>query len=382
LRVRVRLCVSVCVCVCLCLCVCLCVCMCVCACVCHGVCVPAFVCACVMVPVLMVDVRACLCVVAWAYACAAVFYIRLHRRRSFRFVLREGSGEGGSADPDAPLDWASVVQVLSMDPSLECPICLAPPVAPVTPRCGHVFCLPCIMRHLATEAAAAAPAAGGRGGGARGSGGWASGGAAAAAASPPPRRCPVCYEETSAGELRCAGDGVAGDAACPRALLPAGSSVARFVAAEASGAVVSVPLAPPRVAFACVARDRTSTVVRPAAAAVATSSSSPPEVSEPGSQFSRVLTASRASLAALAGAYMRALDAAAAAAAEDERSAVAVVCALVSAPPPPSPQARGGSGVAWGTDRGRAVTAASAAATAAAERVLCSILLHFNTTTK
>lgn len=47
------------------------------------------------------------------------------------------------------------------DQPLQCPICLDDePLCPQITLCGHVFCYPCIARHLADEAGSVARAKG------------------------------------------------------------------------------------------------------------------------------------------------------------------------------------------------------------------------------
>ena len=74
-----------------------------------------------------------------------------------KFVVHEGAVKSPSSsfrlasDPDALPDWDDVLQVgmFSHGQSLHCPVCLrADLVAPQTTLCAHVFCLPCILRHL------------------------------------------------------------------------------------------------------------------------------------------------------------------------------------------------------------------------------------------
>ena len=56
-------------------------------------------------------------------------------------------------DPDVHLDWSNVLQVLvsSQSQATSCPICLGAPVAPRMAKCGHVFCLPCLIRYMHSE---------------------------------------------------------------------------------------------------------------------------------------------------------------------------------------------------------------------------------------
>ncbi|KAI9011747.1 hypothetical protein DFJ74DRAFT_710656 [Hyaloraphidium curvatum] len=92
-----------------------------------------------------------------------------------RFVVqKDGNYEANLRDPDAAVDWGSVVQVImptSMQRMPTCPICLSEPVAPKCTLCGHVYCYPCILRHLSV-------------------------------AEKHNRRCPVCFDDIRERELR------------------------------------------------------------------------------------------------------------------------------------------------------------------------------------
>eukprot|EP00474_Spongospora_subterranea_P010747 CRZ11205.1 hypothetical protein [Spongospora subterranea] len=63
----------------------------------------------------------------------------------FRFALQKGTNVDGA---DVP--WAKVEYVTCWiyDDNFFCPICLDPPSAAQVTKCGHIFCLPCILRHL------------------------------------------------------------------------------------------------------------------------------------------------------------------------------------------------------------------------------------------
>jgi hypothetical protein len=58
-----------------------------------------------------------------------------------------------SVDADVYLDWNNVMQVLvsSQSQGPSCPICLGEPVAPRMAKCGHIFCLPCLIRFMQAE---------------------------------------------------------------------------------------------------------------------------------------------------------------------------------------------------------------------------------------
>ncbi|KAK7614334.1 hypothetical protein BKA81DRAFT_292184 [Phyllosticta paracitricarpa] len=58
-----------------------------------------------------------------------------------------------STDADIHLDWNNVLQILAsaQSQSASCPICLGDPVAPRMARCGHIFCLPCLIRFMHSE---------------------------------------------------------------------------------------------------------------------------------------------------------------------------------------------------------------------------------------
>lgn len=58
-----------------------------------------------------------------------------------------------SADADIHLDWNNVLQILAsaQSQSASCPICLGTPIAPRMARCGHIFCLPCLIRFMHSE---------------------------------------------------------------------------------------------------------------------------------------------------------------------------------------------------------------------------------------
>lgn len=53
-------------------------------------------------------------------------------------------------DADVHLDWNCVLQILAsaQSQSASCPICLSTPSAPRMAKCGHIFCLPCLIRYM------------------------------------------------------------------------------------------------------------------------------------------------------------------------------------------------------------------------------------------
>ncbi|KAK4176068.1 hypothetical protein QBC36DRAFT_330107 [Triangularia setosa] len=73
---------------------------------------------------------------------------------NYRFVVApEGNYTSQAADADQHLEWTDVLQVIASTESQQtsCPICLSEPVAPRMANCGHIFCLPCLMRFMNTS---------------------------------------------------------------------------------------------------------------------------------------------------------------------------------------------------------------------------------------
>ncbi|KAK9244569.1 hypothetical protein V1506DRAFT_567619 [Lipomyces tetrasporus] len=74
---------------------------------------------------------------------------------NFRFVVHPSGDYAVQAlDPDVVIPWHLIVQVLvsKHTQTSSCPICLTDnPVASRMARCGHIFCLPCLMRMLDSE---------------------------------------------------------------------------------------------------------------------------------------------------------------------------------------------------------------------------------------
>ena len=80
---------------------------------------------------------------------------------NYRFIVDpSGDYRKQVIDADAHLEWSNVLQILASAQSQvsSCPICLSAPVAPRMARCGHIFCLPCLIRfmHSTDESAPAA----------------------------------------------------------------------------------------------------------------------------------------------------------------------------------------------------------------------------------
>ncbi|KAK9236318.1 hypothetical protein V1525DRAFT_379718 [Lipomyces kononenkoae] len=74
---------------------------------------------------------------------------------NFRFVVHpDGDYTAQALDPDVLIPWHLILQVLvsKHTQASSCPICLSDnPVASRMARCGHIFCLPCMMRMLDSE---------------------------------------------------------------------------------------------------------------------------------------------------------------------------------------------------------------------------------------
>ncbi|KAF2010713.1 hypothetical protein BU24DRAFT_426928 [Aaosphaeria arxii CBS 175.79] len=73
---------------------------------------------------------------------------------NYRFIVDpRGDYRAQSVDADVHLEWDQVLQILASSESQDasCPICLGTPVAPRMARCGHIFCLPCLIRYMHSE---------------------------------------------------------------------------------------------------------------------------------------------------------------------------------------------------------------------------------------
>ncbi|PVH71478.1 hypothetical protein DL98DRAFT_521024 [Cadophora sp. DSE1049] len=70
---------------------------------------------------------------------------------NYRFIVKpNGYYKQQAINADQHLDWNDVLQILASSVSQEasCPICLSHPVAPRMAKCGHIFCLPCLIRYM------------------------------------------------------------------------------------------------------------------------------------------------------------------------------------------------------------------------------------------
>ncbi|KAF2104746.1 hypothetical protein NA57DRAFT_70953 [Rhizodiscina lignyota] len=79
---------------------------------------------------------------------------------NYRFIVDpRGNYHHQSIDADVHLDWSSVLQILvsSKSQSASCPVCLDTPVAPRMAKCGHIFCLTCLIRYMHSDDGEAQP---------------------------------------------------------------------------------------------------------------------------------------------------------------------------------------------------------------------------------
>ncbi|RPA82860.1 hypothetical protein BJ508DRAFT_80691 [Ascobolus immersus RN42] len=73
---------------------------------------------------------------------------------NYRFVVNPlGDYRAQAVDPDVFVPWDHILQVVASAESQNssCPICLCDTVAPRMARCGHIFCLPCLLRYMAAS---------------------------------------------------------------------------------------------------------------------------------------------------------------------------------------------------------------------------------------
>lgn len=97
-------------------------------------------------------------------------------------VNPQGDYRAQAVDADVHLDWNSVLQILvsAQSQSASCPICLSRPVAPRMAKCGHIFCLPCLIRYMhSTDETAPVPEKKAR---------W--------------KKCPICWDSVFVSETR------------------------------------------------------------------------------------------------------------------------------------------------------------------------------------
>lgn len=70
---------------------------------------------------------------------------------NYRFIVKpDGDYHQQLVDADVHVKWDSVLQILASadTQSTNCPICLSVPVAPRMAKCGHICCLPCLIRYM------------------------------------------------------------------------------------------------------------------------------------------------------------------------------------------------------------------------------------------
>ncbi|ROT41207.1 RING-15 protein [Sodiomyces alkalinus F11] len=70
---------------------------------------------------------------------------------NYRFVVSpDGDYSTQAVNADEHLQWGDILQILASAESqaTSCPICLSEPVAPRMAKCGHIFCLSCLIRFM------------------------------------------------------------------------------------------------------------------------------------------------------------------------------------------------------------------------------------------
>lgn len=101
----------------------------------------------------------------WSHPADKARYVHAN----YRFVVSPaGDYALQASEPDEHLEWGDVLQVLASAESQQtaCPICLGEPVAPRMAKCGHIFCLPCLIRFMNSHSDSEGPSHGhGHGGG-------------------------------------------------------------------------------------------------------------------------------------------------------------------------------------------------------------------------
>ncbi|KAL1902949.1 hypothetical protein Sste5346_000861 [Sporothrix stenoceras] len=143
---------------------------------------------------------------------------------NYRFVVSpNGNYAAQATDADEYIDWNDVLQILASTESQNssCPICLSEPVAPRMAKCGHIFCLPCLIRFMhaidadesaVNNAARAARTVVGLLPSPNANGGTLAAASRNAAPVAPPapvpekrakwKKCPICEESVYLGEVR------------------------------------------------------------------------------------------------------------------------------------------------------------------------------------
>ncbi|TGZ77757.1 hypothetical protein EX30DRAFT_351587 [Ascodesmis nigricans] len=74
---------------------------------------------------------------------------------NYRFIVNpQGDYRAQAVDSDVHLPWEKVLQVVASGRTQcpNCPICLSTPVAPRMSKCGHIFCLTCLVRYMESGA--------------------------------------------------------------------------------------------------------------------------------------------------------------------------------------------------------------------------------------
>ena len=70
---------------------------------------------------------------------------------NYRFIVRpDREYHAQTVDADIYVSWDALLQVLASAETQDasCPICLSTPVAPRMAKCGHIYCLSCLMRYM------------------------------------------------------------------------------------------------------------------------------------------------------------------------------------------------------------------------------------------
>ncbi|KAF9893558.1 hypothetical protein FE257_010870 [Aspergillus nanangensis] len=102
---------------------------------------------------------------------------------NYRFIVAPNKNyHAQAANADVHLDWNSVLQVLvsAQTQAASCPICLSTPTAPRMARCGHIFCLPCLIRYMNAADENAQPTE----------------------KKPRWKKCPICWDSVYTSETR------------------------------------------------------------------------------------------------------------------------------------------------------------------------------------